>query len=330
MKADIVKRLFRAIKDGSQQDLLMLANTIIDEELKKGHELLAKQLAEIMRQKNDAGSVRPKASNPDTMILGELPMSRRYHLPMATLLPRELLQHHMVLPPAVEERFLRIEKEYASRERLAKFGLLPRKKILLFGPPGCGKTMGAERLAWNTGLPLMKVRFDSMISSYLGESAANLRSIFDATIESPRLLFLDECDFIAKSRTNGQDVGEVSRIVNTLLQLLEEYEAPGLLVAATNLDTALDKALFRRFDDVFEIPKPGREEIEKLLRMTLSAMEVHKDVNWPFIVELLEGCSAAQVVRIARDAAKMCILNGGKVIEQIHIEKSIAEIPRLS
>lgn len=329
MKADIVKRLFRAIKDGFQQDLLMLANTIIDEELKKGHELLAKQLAEILRQKNDAGSVRPKASNPDTMILGELPMSRRYHLPMATLLPRELLQHHMVLPPAVEERFLRIEKEYASRERLAKFGLLPRKKILLFGPPGCGKTMGAERLAWNTGLPLMKVRFDSMISSYLGESAANLRSIFDATIESPRLLLLDECDFIAKSRTNGQDVGEVSRIVNTLLQLLEEYEAPGLLVAATNLDTALDKALFRRFDDVFEIPKPGREEIEKLLRMTLSAMEVHKDVNWPFIVELLEGCSAAQVVRIARDAAKLCILNGGKVIEQIHIEKSIAEIPRL-
>jgi len=102
----------------------------------------------------------------------------------------------------------------------------------------------------------MKVRFDALISSYFGESAANLRSLFAAAKEGPCVLLLDECDFIARSRVTSKDIGEVSRIVNTLLQLMEEYDAPGLLVATTNIEASLDSALFRRFDDVFMVPPP--------------------------------------------------------------------------
>jgi SpoVK/Ycf46/Vps4 family AAA+-type ATPase len=147
------------------------------------------------------------------------------------------------------------------------YGLRPRRTILLYGPPGCGKSLGAKRIAWNIGLPLMKVRFDVLISSYFGESATNLRTIFMAAKEVPCVLLLDECDFIARSRTNTKDIGEASRIVNSLLQLMEEYEAPGLLVATTNVESSLDSALFRRFDDVFLVPLPGPYEIEKLLRI---------------------------------------------------------------
>lgn len=111
--------------------------------------------------------------------------------------------------------------------------------------------MSAERIAWNLGLPLLKVRFDSLLSSYFGESASNLRMVFDYCKNEPVVLLLDECDFIAKSRTTAQDVGEVPRIVNMLLTLLDEYDAPGLVIATTNLKVSLDEALFRRFDDAF-------------------------------------------------------------------------------
>ena len=164
----------------------------------------------------------------------------------------------MVLPKLTETKIQRIEKEYVARERLAHFGLKPRQKILFYGSPGCGKSMSAERIAWNIGLPFLKVRFEAIISSYLGESATNLKKLFESVKNYPCVLLLDEFDFIAKARSSGQDVGEMHRVVNILLNLLEDYEAPGLLIATTNLEGALDKASFRRFDDIIEIPKPGK------------------------------------------------------------------------
>ena len=279
MNADIIKRVVRAIADGSQEDLDRLACKIVEAERHTGHKNLADQLDAILKQ------TRPRSNghaaiNDAGRRLKELPISRRHGDSLATLLAPETLAHHMVLPPITEERFARIECEYAARDRLGLYGLRPRKSILLYGPPGCGKSLGAKRLAWNTGLPLLKVHFDALISSYFGESAANLRAVFTAAKEFPCVLLLDECDFIARSRVNPRDIGEASRIVNSLLQLMEDYEAPGLLVATTNIESSLDSAIFRRFDDVFLVPLPGAREIEELLRMTLSAVEVDSLINW--------------------------------------------------
>jgi len=135
-------------------------------------------------------------------------------------------------------------------------------------------------------------------------------------------------DFIARSRTNSKDIGEVSRIVNSLLQLMEEYDAPGLLVATTNLESALDPALFRRFDDVFSIPLPGPDEIEKLLRMTLSTMQMERPILWEQLVSKLEGSSAAMVVKAAQDAAKAAVLAGGKALSQDRLLQAIDELQR--
>ena len=137
--------------------------------------------------------------------------------------------------------------------------------------------------------------------------------------------FERECDFIARSRLNTKDIGEASRIVNSLLQLMEEYDAPGLLVATTNVESSLDPAIFRRFDDVFHVPLPGPAEVEKLLRTTLSAVQVAEPINWTRLVEELSGASAAMVVRSAQDAAKAAVLHGPRLITESLLRQAIVE-----
>lgn len=324
MNADIIKRLVRAIAEGSQGDLDQLAHRVVEAERRTGHTRLADQLQSILAtsKRRPTGNGHHLDTKRD---LQALPQSRRYGEQLATLLPRDELEHHMVLPAATEERFARIECEYAARERLGAYGLKPRKTILLYGPPGCGKSLGAKRLAWNTGLPLMQVRFDVLLSSYFGESATNLRSIFVAAKERRCVLLLDECDFIARSRTNSKDIGEASRIVNSLLQLMDEYDAPGLLVATTNVESSLDPAIFRRFDDVILVPLPGPQEIEKLLRMTLSAMQLAQPIHWTILVEQLVGASAAMAVKAAQDAAKASVLHGPKEVTEALLRQAIDE-----
>jgi len=327
MNANILKRVVRAIADGSQSDLDRLADKIVEAERRTGHKKLADQLEAILKQPRPRGNGHaPSIAGDQT--LKELPLSRRHGESLATLFATESLEHHMVLPAVAEERFARIECEFAARERLGVYGLRPRKTILLYGPPGCGKSLGAKRLAWKTGLPLMKVRFDALISSYFGESATNLRAIFIAAKERPCVLLLDECDFIARSRNNTKDIGEASRIVNSLLQLMEDYDAPGLLVATTNVESSLDTALFRRFDDVFLVPPPGPEEIQKLLTMTLSAVRQIEMINWERVVKQLSGASAAMVVKAAQDAAKAAVLKGKKGVAESDLQQAVAELRR--
>jgi len=324
MKADLMKRLFKGIFSEDIVSLKKIANTIISDERQLGHGKLADALEHI------SATEKPRFSMPGDKPMGgssisALPTSKRDNSQLVSFVPRELLKHHMVLPDEVENRLQSIEKEFAAKERLGKYNLSPKRKILLHGAPGCGKTLSAERIAWNLGLPLLKVRFDALLSSYFGESASNLRAVFDYCQREPVVLLLDECDFIAKSRIATQDVGEVPRIVNMLLTLLDEYNAPGLVIATTNLKIKLDEALFRRFDDVIEIPMPQQREREELLRMTLSAIPVSANVDFEALAEQLEGYSYANIVLTAQRAAKSSVLDGNKFVDTSHFEQALSE-----
>jgi ATP-dependent 26S proteasome regulatory subunit len=327
MKAELTKRLFKGIFSEDVVSLKKIALTIISDERKLGHGKLADSLEHIsVTEKPRFAAFGDKRSNENGAGVTGLPTSKRDNSQLVSFVPRELLKHHMVLPTDVEKRLQSIEKEYAAKERLGKYNLSPKKKILLHGAPGCGKTLSAERIAWNLGLPLLKVRFDALLSSYFGESASNLRAVFDYCKREPVVLLLDECDFIAKSRvTAQQDVGEVPRIVNMLLTLLDEYNAPGLVIATTNLKLTLDEALFRRFDDVIELPMPQIEEREKVLTMTLSAIPVDKIVNFHAIAEQMDGYSYANIVLTAQRAAKYSVLAGNKSVEKSHFEQAMTE-----
>ena len=239
-----------------------------------------------------------------------LPLNRD-RLSMATIVEREKLRHNMVLPDTVERRFRRIECEYAARDRLAVHNLHYRQKILLYGVPGCGKTLGAERLAWNTGLTLVKVQFDSILSSFLGDTAKNLRKIFEEVSQTPCVLFFDECDSIIRTREDEKDVGELKRVVNTFLQVLDEYPENGLIVMATNLTKSLDSAIWRRFDGAIKLPKPGKREVQSLLIQTLNTSfgsVQTKELDWDILLWETEGFSAAQIVQVAQNAAKTAIM----------------------
>ncbi|OQP49006.1 AAA family ATPase [Niastella yeongjuensis] len=326
MNQELLVRLFRSIEGEPTEDIVLVAEKIIEDETKKGHIKLANKLSEILK-KNIKNYTSFRSELKTLLPQGiSIPKDKRYNIPLATHVDRDSLRHYMVLPLDVEGKIQRIEKEFAAKDRLGHYGLSPKQKILLYGAPGCGKSMAAERIAWTIGLPFLKVRFEAIISSYLGESASNLNQLFESIKSFPCVLLLDEFDFIAKARsTTGQDVGEMHRLVNLLLNLLEDYKAPGILVATTNFEGIIDHALFRRFDEIIEMPKPSEDQISKILIQTLSAVSLSKHINWHNIINSLIGASAATVVKIANDAAKFAIIKGEKVVEEEYLITALRE-----
>lgn len=326
MNQDLLVRLFRSIEGEPSEDIVLVANQIIEDELQKGHVKVANRLKEILN-KNISNYSAFRGELKSLLPNGvSIPKDKRHNIPLATHVERESLRHYMILPPATETKIQRIEKEFVAKERLGHYGLSPKQKILLYGTPGCGKSMAAERIAWTIGLPFLKVRFEAIISSYLGESATNLKSLFESIQSFPCVLLLDEFDFIAKARSaTGQDVGEMHRLVNLLLNLLEDYKAPGILVATTNFEGIIDQALFRRFDEIIEMPKPSSEQILKILQQTLSSIPLSGNIRWSSIVDALVGVSAATVVKVATDASKHAIIEGEKRVGQNDLDFALKE-----
>jgi SpoVK/Ycf46/Vps4 family AAA+-type ATPase len=325
MNQDLLVRLFRTIEGDVNDDIVKVATRIIEEENKKGHAKLASRLKDILSKninsysafRGELKSLLPKGIT--------IPTDKRYNIPLASHIEREKLRHEMILSEDIEKKIARIEQEFVGRERLHHFALKPRQKILLYGSPGCGKSMTAERIAWNIGLPFLKVKFEAIISSYLGESATNLKKLFDSIKNFPCVLLLDEFDFIAKARGKGHDVAEMHRLVNILLNLLEDYEAPGILIATTNFEGSIDSALFRRFDEIIEMPKPSEKEILRLLKQTLSSIKTGENINWETLTTKLKGFSAALIVKVANDASKLAVIEGKKIVENQHLLTSAKE-----
>ncbi|NPD45381.1 AAA family ATPase [Lentimicrobium sp. S6] len=326
MNQALLTRLFKSINGEKDTPLMKVAYSIIEDEKRKGHIKLANKLNDLLADSFiDILEPTPNLKVAKD-ILYKVPVDRRYKLPLATHIEHDHLRHEMVLTSEVESKILRIEKEYLARERLAHHGLKPRKKILFYGSSGCGKSMGAERIAWELGLPFYKVRFDSIISSYLGESASNLQNLFKSIEDYPCVLLLDEFDIIGKQRNiSSNDVGEIHRIVNILLGLLEEYDGEGILIATTNLEGSLDNALFRRFDDFIELPKPNESEIKQLLTVCFSALNINNKIKLASYSKKMLGMSYAIIVKIANDAAKKAIINLNNEISSEDLDTALDE-----
>lgn len=324
MNQSLLIRLFKSIDGDEQSPLFKIASSIIESEVKKGHHKLAGKLRNILDDKKE--NFRPTLKRAKSTKEFKIPVDLRYRIPLAKHISNEFLRHEMVLSKEIEYKIERIEKEYAARDRLAKSGLRHIRKVLLYGPSGCGKSMAAERIAWDLGLPFYKVRFDSIISSFMGESASNLNNLFTSIQDYPCVLLLDEFDIIGKKRNSkNQDVGEIHRIVNVVLGLLEDYNGRGILVATTNLEGSLDNALFRRFDEIIHFTKPSTKQILKLLKLSLASMKLEADVALEKFAKELKDFSYAIIVKVAKDAAKKAVITSNSKISNKLLLESLKE-----
>ena len=230
----------------------------------------------------------------------------------------------LVLDEATRKTLERIVDENRKADLLKTYGSRPANRILFCGPPGCGKTVSAEAIAAELYLPLALVRFDAVVSSYLGETAANLRKVFDFARSRPMVVLFDEFDAIGKDRASLEEHGEIKRVVNSFLQILDGFRSDTVAIAATNHQGLLDPALWRRFDEIVFFDMPCAAAIEELLRRNLRQIGVHPAVDLHILAEGLVGLSHADVERIARDAAKEMLLTEPGPVTPMALERSSA------
>ncbi|WP_316229087.1 ATP-binding protein [Bradyrhizobium sp. SZCCHNR1070] len=232
-------------------------------------------------------------------------------------------REQLVLSPHNIRTFIGLIEEFRGADLLRRHGMSVRSKLLFCGPPGCGKTLTAEVFAHELGLPLIIARLDAIISSFLGETAANIRKVFETASEQPCVLFLDEFDALARARADGSEHNELRRVVNSLLMLIDRFKGKGFLVAATNLEESLDAAIWRRFDEVVVFELPSQREIRRLCEIKL------KNFPAPFSVSekapRLKGMSFADVERICENAIKRSILKRSKVLLETEFDTAIRE-----
>jgi SpoVK/Ycf46/Vps4 family AAA+-type ATPase len=215
----------------------------------------------------------------------------------------------IILTDSLQRKIDRILLEYHHIDRIEQHGLIPKRKLILIGPPGTGKTMTASVLAGELGLPLFQVRLDGLISRYMGETASKLRLIFDAIENTLGVFFFDEFDAIGAERGLANDVGEARRILNSFLQMVEETRSNSLILAATNHPQILDNALFRRFDDVLIYELPDNEHTLSLLKERLLEY-VSENIDWNALSEKASGLSYAEITYTTNEVIKTAIMNG--------------------
>jgi SpoVK/Ycf46/Vps4 family AAA+-type ATPase len=297
--AEQLKALLKSHIDGDEAHFYSVAMQLAAHEAKLGHGRLAEQLRAMLDDAKSRRSVRKPI--PIGQPRGELANLLEASYPHARL-------GDMILEPTVEERLKRIIREQRHFGKIRDHGLHPRRKLLLVGPPGTGKTLTATVLAGELGIPLFLVRLDALITKFMGETAAKLRQVFDAVKEVRGIYFFDEFDAIGSQRGLSNDVGEIRRVLNSFLQMIEQDDSTSLIIAATNHPEILDHALFRRFDDVVEYGLPGREQIAALLRIRLAGFsESFKD--WESLAASGEGLSYAEITRAVEDAVKDAIIH---------------------
>jgi len=317
MAGSQLKRLLRAYRDRDDLAFRRAALEIIEEEEAKHHAQLARDLRRLL-----VGSGTSAYGEPTTMV--PPPMDRDGEVPLATVSWSQRALATLTLPPSLEAKVRDLLREVAHWQDLDRAGVPRRQRLLLHGPPGCGKTSVASALAKEVGVPLATVRVDSIMSSYLGETGGNLRRVFDYAAHERVVLLFDEFDTVGKERGDPTDHGELRRVVNAVLQMMEGYGGPSLLVAATNHAGALDSAAWRRFDEVIEVPMPTVPQLQRVMARILTG---HTDstIDLRQVAAELKGLPHAAAEKVAYDARRRALLDGRDVATSSDIEQAVAE-----
>ncbi|MCP4696341.1 MAG: ATP-binding protein [Gammaproteobacteria bacterium] len=293
--AEQIKSLMRSHLNNDPERFYATALQVAAHEAKQGHSALAHDIRDIVdKDRRAKGAVVLKFPKDMLgLVLSEKP---------------ETSKAALVTPPALEDRIARIIHEYRQQHKLKAHGLVHRRKVLLIGPPGTGKTMTAKVLAHEIRLPLYTIQVDRLVTKFMGETSAKLRQIFDLIQQEIGVYLFDEFDAIGGERSLENDVGEMRRVLNSFLQFIEQDSSDSVIVAATNSPKLLDRALFRRFDDILHYEQPAEEERKRLIE-NVSGTYLSPRFAWKQVVANSGELSHAEIDLACRDAIKNAILS---------------------
>lgn len=327
-RSDLLVSLIKSGTTGDKRSFKTVAEAIIAEERAKGHNILADRLMHFI-QSNGSGTAAP---------LG-MPVpadnSNRGKDFIAEIVPRRRLED-LILPDVVRRAVGELIEEQQRADVLRAHGLEPRHRVLLVGPPGTGKTSLAEALAEAAAVPLFLVRYELMIGSYLGETAARLKRVFDYARTTPCVLFFDEFDAIGKERGDIHETGEIKRVVTSLLMQVDDLPSYTIIVGATNHPELLDRASWRRFQLRLPLPMPTAQALASYIEKFSHRFSEQIDQPPETIAKRLGKISYAEVEQFCLDLQRRHVLSIGEkplrtiAAEQLAIWSNRAKGPRQS
>ena len=308
----LLRQLIRSGAEGDLDAFRGAAQRVIAEERQKQHHLLANDLEAILHGRASAPSWPALRG-----VVESVPEDRERGMPLLTLREPARRLEDVVLSPQNLSLVHNVLREHNREEVLRAHGLRPSDRLLFCGPPGCGKTLTAEVIAGELGRPLAIVRTDTVVSSFLGETAANLRKVFDFVSASPVVALFDEFDALGKEREDAAEHGELRRVVNAVLQMLDAYDGHSLIIAATNHERLLDSAIWRRFEEVLFLEPPTSAQLCRLLTIKLRGVRYDLDIEDLAHRDWFKDATHADVERIVRRAIKEMVMQGGEPILRI-------------
>lgn len=304
-----IKALIKSHFDEEKERFITLSLQIAANRARMGHTVLAEDIKKIVdKHKVSLPRLKAFASDLQGLIIEKEPDNRLSDL---------------ILSVELKGRIDRILLEYRQKNKLHKYGLFNRRKLLLSGPPGTGKTMTASVIAQETGLPFYVILTDKMVTRFMGETSAKLRQVFESIAEKPGVYLFDEFDAIGSERGKDNDVGEMRRVLSSFLQFIEMDESDSIIISATNNLNILDQALFRRFDDVLHYHYPSEREVIELLRNKLTSFKGNYKLD--SIAKVASNLSHAEITQACLDAIKEAVLNDQDEVSKIDLVKTIKQ-----
>jgi len=301
--------LLKAHYDGDDERFKTVALQIAAHKAKIGHSVFAQSIKDIVMKQSAKNTINQIKPVDNSLIIYRVSKNRKSDLIVSEKLGKQI--DNIIL-------------EFSQRSKLNKSGYSNRRKILLEGLPGTGKTLTASIFATELKLPLFLVQTDKLISKYMGETGAKLRQIFDAISQETGIYFFDEFDSIGSERTSDNDVREMHRVLNLFLQFIEQDDSESIIIAATNSGNSLDQALFRRFDDVLRFELPTEGEMKELFKLKLNKFMSKSLINQEML-NLSAGLCHADITKACDNAIKQAILSDKKQVSRVALKEMIME-----